>query len=719
MEITNGIYSAEDVASKLLKSSRSGTGWLACCPAHDNTDTPALSINNGDNDKILVKCFAGCKQNDVINALKSMGAWPEYKPTQSEEKFKIIKEYLYTDEHSNIAYVVCRTNSKPRFIQKRPHEDGSWIWGLGEGMYVKNVMGDWSKPKKAVENSVFIDSLKTFYPYRITSGLVDKNRLKEGICLCEGEKDADNLGVLGFITTTFSGGAGAWKKEYLKYFEGRKVYIIKDNDDAGEEGAIKKAEILQDKALLVKIIKMPQNGNIKVKDVSNWLENGGTKEQFIKLVKETPEYQHREKEIIPADSVLGIAPNQSIDSNVGFIEWAHTGDKGKPLSTIQNTAILLRAYNISIRYNVVKKDIEVSIPGRQWLIDNHANCALAEISSLAVRHGLAEGRVKQYLIAIADAFAYNPFADWIKIKEWDGISRIEELFNTLDCQENEEFGLLMLKKWLIAGIEANFNHNGVSRAPVLVLQGSQYLGKTTWFWSLINGSKEFGKESCSLNPSDKDSVMQAVSYAICELGELESIFKRAEMGALKAFLSKDFDQLRKPYAETDSKYPRRTIFMATVNQREVLHDETGNTRFWMIECGTGLNGKHGINMQQVWAEAFNLWQSGTPYLMTRDEIKVLNTHNLGYTTISVVEELIIKRFDFDARKELWIERTSTDIMMICGIQRPSAKDRSSCAAALSKLCGEPIYKHGSRVYKTPPLMNPTQDRFTHWDDVES
>ncbi len=45
------------------------------CPAHiDNS--PSLSITEGSGGKPLVKCFAGCSQDEVIAALKSRGAWP-------------------------------------------------------------------------------------------------------------------------------------------------------------------------------------------------------------------------------------------------------------------------------------------------------------------------------------------------------------------------------------------------------------------------------------------------------------------------------------------------------------------------------------------------------------------------------------------------------------------------------------------------------------------
>ena len=47
--------------------------YIACCPAHDDKH-PSLSITDAK-DKVLVHCFSGCSQTDVIDALRSQGLW--------------------------------------------------------------------------------------------------------------------------------------------------------------------------------------------------------------------------------------------------------------------------------------------------------------------------------------------------------------------------------------------------------------------------------------------------------------------------------------------------------------------------------------------------------------------------------------------------------------------------------------------------------------------
>lgn len=47
---------------------RSGDGWQALCPAHSDQQN-SLSIKKGDDGRTLLKCFAGCKTEDVVAVL--------------------------------------------------------------------------------------------------------------------------------------------------------------------------------------------------------------------------------------------------------------------------------------------------------------------------------------------------------------------------------------------------------------------------------------------------------------------------------------------------------------------------------------------------------------------------------------------------------------------------------------------------------------------------
>lgn len=72
----SGANTAIDQAAEIAKQlggRRSGTGWIALCPAHgDRTASLYLANRAG---RVLVKCHAGCEQSAVVQALKDRGLW--------------------------------------------------------------------------------------------------------------------------------------------------------------------------------------------------------------------------------------------------------------------------------------------------------------------------------------------------------------------------------------------------------------------------------------------------------------------------------------------------------------------------------------------------------------------------------------------------------------------------------------------------------------------
>ena len=65
------------------KARKNGAGWLDICPAHDDR-CPSLSINVGDDGKLLMHCFAGCSFESIISAADLSKSRPSTSVTQSE-----------------------------------------------------------------------------------------------------------------------------------------------------------------------------------------------------------------------------------------------------------------------------------------------------------------------------------------------------------------------------------------------------------------------------------------------------------------------------------------------------------------------------------------------------------------------------------------------------------------------------------------------------------
>ena len=82
--------------------------------------------------------------------------------------------------------------------------------------------------------------------------------------------------------------------------------------------------------------------------------------------------------------------------------------------------------------------------------------------------------------------------------------------------------------------------------------------------------------------SDKDERLKLHLTWFCEWAELESVFRRRDIAATKAFLSSDTDLVRAPYARKAEKMPRRSIIVGSTNEDQFLNDSTGNRRFWVV-----------------------------------------------------------------------------------------------------------------------------------------
>jgi DNA primase (bacterial type) len=63
--------SIAEVLAEKLSGKRTASGFVCCCPAHEDTD-PSLSIMEADDGELIVHCFANCAALDVYAALRRM-----------------------------------------------------------------------------------------------------------------------------------------------------------------------------------------------------------------------------------------------------------------------------------------------------------------------------------------------------------------------------------------------------------------------------------------------------------------------------------------------------------------------------------------------------------------------------------------------------------------------------------------------------------------------
>jgi len=375
-------------------------------------------------------------------------------------------------------------------------------------------------------------------------------------------------------------------------------------------------------------------------------------------------------------------------------------------ATVENVEFLLKHYGVNVRYDCIKKKLRIEAPGLNVGTDNADNSAVTEITSLIHLNGMPIGQVPSLLEAIGDRHLYNPVEDWIRSKTWDGTDRLDALYETLKVKEgfSENLKKVLMYKWLLSATAAALVPRGFKARGVLTMQGPQGIGKTSWVTALINDQDlrdRFIKVDHLLDPNNKDSVLGAVTHWIVEIGELDSSFRKSDVARLKGVLTSNADKVRRPYAKTEAEYQRRTVFCATVNEENFLVDHTGNTRWWTLPL-VAINYKHGIDMQQVFAQLMLDVEAGAEWWLSKDEETLLEQHNSDHRSISLMRERLMAGIDLNKIGAPDNPLLGTiQILGALGYEYPSNGDTKELTALLREVLGPSKKINGTQKWRVP------------------
>ena len=225
---------------------------------------------------------------------------------------------------------------------------------------------------------------------------------------------------------------------------------------------------------------------------------------------------------------------------------------------------------------------------------------------------------------------YNPILEHLNQSQWDGQDHLQKVYDALGVKDNLQKTLIL--KWFWQGHALLRNDGTISPAGILVFQGPQGIGKTTFFSKAALQARWFGQGSI-ISGVDKDLVRRTVSHFISELGELSGTLSRTDRNLLKIFVDRTKDTYRLPYDSTDTVHARRTNLCATVNENVFLVDPTGNRRFWTI-CLKSINKAliNSIDFTQVWLQVWEQYAKDDllGFRLTEEELSAVNNVNTQY-----------------------------------------------------------------------------------------
>lgn len=391
-----------------------------------------------------------------------------------------------------------------------------------------------------------------------------------------------------------------------------------------------------------------------------------------------------------------------------FGEWLYTDAKERPLQHWENTEHLCNTMGIVFRYNELRKCVETESPDYKGLSFDGIVTKLQGVCTLK-GYKISPNILAAHIGLIAEHNSYNPVRDYLKecLQKWDKNDHIDELFHLWELDplsdQNPAFCKILLTKWLVSAVKIAFNDGTTAAQGVLVIKGPQGIGKTRWLYKILP-KKEWGKTGLMVDVKNKDTIMQALSFWITELGEYGRNISAEKSDHYKAFITDATDKFRAPYARTAQEHPRSTVFYATTDAESFLKDDAGERRNWVISVKS--IGSEKIDIAQLWGHAAHLaLVEKYPHWLQKDEITNLNCINEVYKTRSAEYEQIHDALNWDAPKVAWICLTPLEVCRAIGI--PPQRVRL-VGQALNQMSAKGVMKQRTaraRKYVIPPFKD--------------
>ena len=198
-------------------------------------------------------------------------------------------------------------------------------------------------------------------------------------------------------------------------------------------------------------------------------------------------------------------------------------------------------------------------------------------------HQWNEQKTVGFLYQMVSGAQVDPFLEYIKTLEWDGVTRIPEMIGNLD---HTEYTRAWCEKFLYSLIHRLLNP-GAKVDYVFTMVGVSNTRKTSFFNSITMGLLPTAAFT-QLPTENKDQLMKTQSSAVVIMDEVDNLIDKgksrgASAGELKAFITETTDTYRPPYGRTEKVFPRRYVLVATSNRKDFISDLDGHRRWAVLE----------------------------------------------------------------------------------------------------------------------------------------
>lgn len=340
-----------------------------------------------------------------------------------------------------------------------------------------------------------------------------------------------------------------------------------------------------------------------------------------------------------------------VEIDTGWTEKLNYGPKGKLLSTIENVLTILEndyflkgrlVYNeFSNRAVIIGKLPWSREINRDWTDEDDSGLRYYIEKAYDIT---AVNKIFDALVICFRNHSYHPVKEYLDSLTWDSMERVETLLSDYLGSEDNFYTRAVIRKHMTAAV-ARIMRPGVKYDTMLTMTGPQGIGKSSFIQIL--GGPWYNDSLTTV--TGKEAYEQLQGSWLLEMGELTAT-KKADIEAVKMFLSKCEDIYRVAYGKRTNHFPRQCIFWGTSNDKEFLRDKTGSRRFWPVDVGIT---KHKKNIfkdleaerDQIWAEAAVLYKAGERLYLEGQELEEAAKQQEEHSEESSKTGLILEYLD--------------------------------------------------------------------------
>lgn len=335
---------------------------------------------------------------------------------------------------------------------------------------------------------------------------------------------------------------------------------------------------------------------------------------------------------------------------------------------------VLKNLGYEFRLNMVTQAVEVN--GKK-ITNSLRKTIRGQVRDLLIREvGVVEDAYE------AEAFKnrYHPIRNYLTDLKFDGGDPIGDVA----AHFTSEYGMFptWLRRWMV-GACAKVMQAEENR--MMVLDGPQNIGKSHFVRWLASPLEEYFIEG-GIDTGSEEVYRRMGQRWIWEVSELGATTRKSDWEALKAFITMRTVTVRIKYDRDDTDMPSLASLFGTINNEEGFLPV--NDRRFYVERVTNIDWNYKkIDVDQLWAQAFDLYLAGEPWEPQGDERDVVTQINNDYRMLDMVEETLKSLFEINTQEFSW-QLSSLDIMETLkayGLKVPGELDARRLSRALTKL----------------------------------